>query len=67
MSIGIELVANVPARDFCWLRSDAGASYFVVFDELSGATCMFGGVPPWGLVAGAPPVPVVSGPVEPGD
>jgi hypothetical protein len=28
---------------------------------------MFGGVPPWGLAAEAPPLPVVIGPAEPGD
>jgi|GraSoiStandDraft_36_1057302.scaffolds.fasta_scaffold483268_1 hypothetical protein len=30
-----------------------------------GAGCMSGGVPPCGLVGGAPPVPVESGPVQP--
>ncbi len=30
-----------------------------------GAGCMSGGVPPCGLVGGAPPVPVDSGPVKP--
>ena len=34
-------------------------------DEPSGAACMFGGVSPCGLAAGAPPLPVVTGPVEP--
>ena len=37
----------------------------MVLDEPPGACCMFGGVPPCGLVAGAPPVPVESGPVQP--
>ena len=37
----------------------------MVFDEPSGAACMPGGDCPWGLSAGAPPLPVVIGPVQP--
>jgi hypothetical protein len=37
----------------------------MVLDAPPGAGCMSGGVPPCGLVAGAPPVPVESGPVQP--
>src|SRR4029450_12674001 len=52
------------------LRRDDEGSYFlsgpeIVFDEPSGAACMLGGVCPCGLSAGAPPVPVVIGPVGP--
>src|SRR3981189_1689343 len=35
------------------------------FDEPSGAACMPGGDCPCGLAAGVPPLPVVSGPVQP--
>src|ERR1022692_3403260 len=46
------------------------ACYFLsgsttVFDEPSGAACMPGGVSPCGLDAGAPPVLVFIGPVQP--
>jgi hypothetical protein len=34
-------------------------------EEPSGAACMFGGLWPCGLDAGAPPLPVSSGPVHP--
>lgn len=37
----------------------------VVLEEPSGADCMPGGVWPCGLSAGAPPVPVWIGPVQP--
>jgi hypothetical protein len=37
----------------------------MVLDAPPGAGCMSGGVPPCGLAAGAPPVPVESGPVQP--
>src|ERR1700752_2794122 len=37
----------------------------IVFDEPSGVDCMLGGVCPCGLSAGAPPWPVVIGPVGP--
>src|SRR5262245_12528203 len=46
----------------------AGSNYFgpeMIFDEPSGADCMLGGVCPCGLSAGAPPSPVVIGPVGP--
>lgn len=46
-----------------------GRSYFagavVVLDDPSGAACMPGGLWPWGLSAGAPPDPVLIGPVQP--
>jgi hypothetical protein len=38
---------------------------FVDLEEPSGAACMFGGLWPCGLDAGAPPLPVSSGPVHP--
>src|SRR5262245_50288377 len=37
----------------------------VVFEEPSGADCIPGGVCPCGLEAGAPPWPVLVGPVQP--
>ena len=37
----------------------------MVLDAPPGAGCMSGGVPPCGLSAGAPPVPVEFGPVQP--
>jgi hypothetical protein len=37
----------------------------VDLDEPSGAACIVGGVSPCGLDGGAPPLPVVIGPVEP--
>jgi hypothetical protein len=42
-----------------------GEGSTMVLDAPPGAGCMVGGVPPCGLPAGAPPVPVVSGPVQP--
>jgi hypothetical protein len=48
-------------RDYC-ARSGGD---LMDFDEPSGAACMFGGVSPCGLDSGAPPLPVLSGPVEP--
>src|SRR5262245_20733138 len=53
-----------------WAPAFAGATttYFgpeIVFDDPSGAACMPGGVWPCGLSAGAPPWPVVIGPVGP--
>lgn len=45
-------------------RNPLGASTIVLF-EPSGAACIPGGVCPCGLEAGAPPVPVSTGPVGP--
>jgi len=42
-----------------------GSGSTMVFDEPSGADCMPGGDWPCGLEAGAPPVVVLSGPVQP--
>jgi hypothetical protein len=46
------------ARDARYFRSA------LVFESL-GSACMPAGVPPWGLAAVVPPLPVVSGPAEP--
>src|SRR3982074_2370849 len=48
-----------------YLSSGAGEGSTIDLDAPPGAGCMSGGVPPCGLDAGAPPVPVVSGPVHP--
>ena len=47
------------------IRTAYLAGAVVVFDDPSGAACIPGGLWPWGLSAGAPPEPVLIGPVQP--
>ena len=59
---GYPLIARGDEFDLCG-RYFSGST--VVLEEPSGADCMPGGVWPCGLSGGAPPVPVVIGPVQP--
>src|SRR5665811_116590 len=58
------------ARRAPFFQANLGVCYFLsgkttVFDEPSGAACMPGAVSPCGLEAGAPPLVVLIGPVQP--
>ena len=62
MALAYHLLREVSELDPCG-RYFSGST--VVLEEPSGADCMPGGVWPCGLSGGAPPVPVVIGPVQP--
>lgn len=60
---GVEIARRVNGNEHPETVYLAGA--VVVLDDPSGAACMPGGLWPWGLSAGAPPDPVLIGPVQP--